>query len=270
MKWVSRRVLWLLLFSACIWIGCGKGATDEAGKATSAAKKRQEGERIISEYLKRDSSPYRKSFIRFSIKLPNQTEEVYDLEVWRRQTSEQTDTLTQVSRNNEGGLASLTIERNGQDTVNVSYVPANDQFRETGTNRTFFGGLTMGELLGEWQKYDSDLVAEKEVDGSRAYEVESKLKPSAESAITRFTTLFRSDNYLPIESHLFNSRDEEIRTYYVRDHRTIEGRPVVWTTEIENHANNGKIRIEMTNVSFPAKLDDAAFTREKVKALTKP
>ena len=258
----------LLVLGASIFTGCRNEMN--SGETTTAAKRRQEGERIVSEYLQRDSSPYRKSFMRFAIKLPNQKDEVYDLEVWRRQTDGETDTLTQVSRNGEGGLASLTVERAGQETVNISYVPANNQFREAGTHRTFFGGLTTGELIGEWQKYDSDLISEKEVNGSKVFEVESKLKPDAESAIDRFRTLFRSDNYLPIESHLFNFRDEEIRTYYVREHRMVEGRPVVWVTEVENHANSGKIRIEMTSVTFPERLDDNAFTRERVKALTKP
>jgi hypothetical protein len=207
--------------------------------------------------------------MRISIKLPNQTEEVYDLEVWRKQARDETDTLTQIRRGAEGAIASLTIERSGQETVNVSYVPVNNQFRETGTNKTFFGGLTTGELLGEWHKYDLKLTAEKEVKGIKVYEVESTLKPDAESQIARFITLFRVDNYLPLESRLFNSRNEQIRVYDIKEIRTVEGRDVIWRTEIENYTNDGRIRIEMVSVAFPEKLDDEAFTRQRLKDLAK-
>lgn len=261
--------LLIVVLTPGIWTGCKTASETVGSGAGSESELRRRGEELVAEYLKRDAAPYRKSFMRFTIKLPNQPEEVYDLEVWRKQARDETNTLTQIRRGAEGAVASLTIERPGQETVNVSYVPVNNQFRETGTNKTFFGGLTTGELLGEWHKYDLKLKAEKEVKGVKVYEVESTLKPSADSQIARFITLFRADNYLPLESRLFNSRSEQIRVYDIKEIRTVEGHDVIWRTEVENYTNDGKIRIEMVSVSFPKTLDDAAFTRERLKEIAK-
>ena len=66
----------------------------------------------------------------------------------------------------------------------------------------FFGGLTAQELLGEWDKYDYQLLSEKDLNGVKVYEVEGNLKSPGYSIIARSVTLFRADNYLPAEMHL--------------------------------------------------------------------
>jgi hypothetical protein len=194
--------------------------------------------------------------------------QVYELEVWRKQTDAETLTLTHVVQPvKESDLAALSIERKGEPTINVTYVSSMDQFRETGTNKMFFGGLTAQELLGEWDKYDYSLLAEKDLEGVKVYEVEGTLKPSGESIIAQTRTLFRADSYLPAEMHLLDSAGKEVRTFRVKKYRNVAGRDTVWLTEIENHLRPTNITVESLSLDLPDKVDDAIFKREYLKQL---
>ena len=195
---------------------------------------------------------------------------IYELEIWRKQTESETLTQTHVVQPaDESDLAALSIERKGEPTVNITYVSSTDQFRETGTNKMFFGGLTAQELLGEWDKYDYSLMDEKDLGGVKAYEVEGTLKPAAESVIARTRTLFRANTYLPAEMHLFDSGGQEVRSFQVKTYRNVAGREVIWLTEIENHLRPTKITIETLGLDFPDKADDAIFTRDRLKQLAR-
>jgi hypothetical protein len=238
--------------------------------------RQERGAQVVTEYLKRDAAPYRKIRVRLTIddldaKLRSTSEarKIYELEIWRKQTEGETLTLTHVVQPvDENDLAALSIERKGQPTVNVTYVSSTEQYRETGTNKMFFGGLTAQELLGEWEKYDYSLVDEKDLSGVKVYDVEGTLKPGAESVITRTRTLFRGDTYLPSEMHLF-SGDQEVRTFQVKAYRNVGGRDVVWLTEIENHVRPTKVAIETLSLEFSDKADDAMFTRDRLKQLSR-
>lgn len=264
---ISQLVLCslLLLLGLSGWTGCKRETP--AGR-DYAAVGRERGTQIVAEYLKRDASPYRKIRARMTITSESEPLKIYELEIWRKQTPTETLTLTHVVQPaDESDLAALSIERKDQLAINVTYVSSTDQFRETGTNKMFFGGLTAQELLGEWDKYDYSLVAEKDLDGVKVYEVEGTLKPALESVIARTRTLFRGDTYLPTEMHLFNAAGEELRTFRVTQYRNVAGREAVWLTEIENHSRPTKVTIETLSLDLPERADDAMFTRERLKQL---
>lgn len=254
-----------LLLGLGVWNGCGGNTETPAGRNTSVDSQAQ-GRQVVAEYLKRDASPYRKLRVRLTIVSETEPQQVYELEIWRQQKEAETLTLTHVVQPvKESDLAALSIERKGQPTVNVTYVSSTGEFRETGTNKMFFGGLTAQELLGEWEKYDYSLLAEKELDGVKVYEVEGTLKPGSESVIARTRTSFRADNYLPAEMHLSNSGGEEVRTFRVKEFRKVAERDAVWLTEIQNHVRPTKVTIETLSLDWPEKIDDALFTREHLK-----
>ncbi len=264
----SKAVLCLIvaLLTLALLGGCNReGAAPAHDNAADASRR---GAEIVAEYLKRDASPYRKNRVRMTIAAPPEPVKVYDLDLWRKQTPAETLTLTHVVQPAaENDLAALSVEKKNEPTVNITYVSSTGQFRETGTNKMFFGGLTAQELLGEWDKYDYRLLGERDLQGVKAYEVEGVLKSGVDSAITRSKTLFRADTYLPAELHLFNSAGEEVRTFRVESFRNMAGREVVGLMRIENHVRSAKISIEMLSVEFPEKVDDAMFTREYLKQL---
>lgn len=256
----------LVLFSLGAW-GCKREAP--AGR-DFAALRQERGRQVVAEYLKRDAAPYRRNRVRMTIASAAEPLKIYELEIWRKQTDAETLSQTHVVQPaEESDLAALSIERKGEPTVNVTYVSSTDQFRETGTNKMFFGGLTAQELLGEWDKYDYSLVEEKELGGVKVYEVEGTLKSATESVIARTRTLFRADTYLPAEMHLFDSDGKEVRTFQVKTYRNVGGRDVIWLTEIENHLRPTKITIETLGLDFPEKADDAIFTRDRLKHLAR-
>jgi hypothetical protein len=255
----------LLLLGLCLLNGC-RGQTP-AGRDETAMR-RERGSQIVAEYLKRDAAPYRKNRVRMKITSESEPLKVYELDISRKQTPTETLTLTHVVQPaDESDLAALSIERKGQPAINVTYASSIDQFRETGTNKMFFGGLTAQELLGEWDKYDYNFLAEKNLDQVKYYEVEGVLKPSADSIIARTRTLFRADTYLPFEMHLLNSEGKELRTFTVTTYNKVAGRDAIWVTQIENHQRPTKLTIETLNLDFPEKVDDAIFTRERLKQL---
>ncbi|MGH9928679.1 MAG: outer membrane lipoprotein-sorting protein [Pyrinomonadaceae bacterium] len=266
---ISQFAIWsvLLLLGLCGFSGCKRETP--AGR-DYATMRHERGTQVVAEYLKRDAAPYRKHRVRLTITSTSEPLKVYELEIWRKQTEAETLTLTHIVQPaDESDLAALSVERKGQPTINVTYVSSADQFRETGTNKMFFGGLTAQELLGEWDKYDYTLVDEKDLNGVKVYEVEGTLKPAGESVIARTRTLFRADTYLPTEIHLFDSGGEEVRTFQVKTYRNFAGREAVWLTEIENHVRPTKVTIETLSLDFPEKADDAMFTRDRLKQLSR-
>jgi outer membrane lipoprotein-sorting protein len=256
-----------LILSVAIFSGCKR---EPSSSSQDDQKVRQErGAQIVAEYLKRDAAPYRKNRVRLTIAVPSEPVKVYELKIWRKQNPSETVTLTHVVQPvDESDLAALSVERKDQPTVNVTYVSSNDQFRETGTNKMFFGGLTAQELLGEWDKYSYELLAEKDLNGVKVYEVEGTLKPGNDSIISRSKTLFRADTYLPAEMHLLSSDGSELRTFQVKKFQNTAGRDAIWLTEIENHSRKTKITIETLSLEFPEKANDAMFTRDHLKQLS--
>ena len=250
--------------------GCGgRFGADPANTVTKdSAEKR--GEEIVSEYLKRDVAPYRKIRVRFTIKAEDEPERVYELDTWRKQTAEMTTTLSQIVKPAEDSdLGSLTLEPKEQKATVVTYAASRGDFRETGTNKMFFGGLTAGELLGEWNKFVFKFIGEKEAGSQKFLEVEGKLKPDADSVASRMNVLFRADNYVPDELHLFDAGGREIRTYKFSDFKDDPDHPYAAKTEVENPIYKAKIVIEILSREFPTALDDAMFTREKLKDLVR-
>lgn len=255
----------LLLPSLALLNGCRR---ETPVGSDDAAMRRDRGTQVVAEYLKRDAAPYRKQRVRLTITSASEPLKVYELEIWRKQTPDETLTLTHVVQPaDENDLAALSTERKGQPAVNTTYVSSTGQFRETGTNKMFFGGLTAQELLGEWDKYEYRLLNEKDLDGAKVYEVEGILKPSADSTIARTRTLFRADTYLPAEMHLFNSEGKELRTFQVKKFRNVAGREAVWLTEIENHLRPTRVTIETISIEWPDKVDDSMFTPDRLKQL---
>lgn len=259
-------ILALLVLSLLLGSSCKREAS--APSADNNAMRQQRGAEIVAEYLKRDASPYRKNRVRMTIAAPSEPVKVYELEIWRKQTPAETLTLTHIVQpSDESDLAALSIERPGQPATNVTYVSSTDQFRETGTNKMFFGGLTAQELLGEWDKYGYQLLSEKDLNGVKVYEVEGNLKVPGYSVITRSVTLFRADNYLPAEMHLFNSEGNELRSFRVSKYGNVAGRNVMWLTEIDNLSRQTKITIETLGLEFPEKVDETTFTRDRLKQI---
>lgn len=254
----------LSMFTACRRSGEPQAISNQLNpdKATSAVR----GEQIVAEHLRRDAAPYRKCRLRLTISSLNDAVKTYELEVFRKQTDDQTITLTQIIQpTSENDLASLSVERKGQNAVNITYSAGTGRFRETGTNKMFFGGLTTQELLGAWDKYDYRLIDEKEADGIKVYEVEGTIKPSADSVIARSITLFRSDSYQPTELRLFGSDGRKLRTYQVKDYGSSAGRTFAVRTEIENHVRSTKIDVEILSLTFPDRIADEMFTRDWLK-----
>ncbi len=251
------------LFTAC-------GSPDSGGPAANGLSKTDSpdsrGEAVVAEYLKRDAAPFRKMRVRFTIRTEGEPDAIYEIDNWRKQTPEATTTLSQIVKSLDNtDVASLIIEPNGQKATVVTYASSRGEFRETDTKKMFFGGLTAGELLGEWQKYAFRLVSEKEIDGRKVFEVEGKLKPDADSVASRMVASFRSDNYVPVELHLFDNNGREIRTYKTTEFKDDADHPYAAKTKADNPIYKAKITIEIVAREFPSAIDDSVFSRERLK-----
>jgi hypothetical protein len=131
----------------------------------------------------------------------------------------------------------------------------------------FFGGLTAGELLGEWNKFDYRLLGEKTVDGQKVYELEAKLKKPGSSLIAKMNILMSADSYLPIELQLFDSGGRQIRTYKVTDVKSDANGTYAARTEIDNPVYKCKTVAEILSREFPANVDESIFTRDRLKQI---
>lgn len=255
-----------LLFAGCagLFSGCTNSAPDRAAPSGTAANRGQE---IVDEYLRRDAAPFRKSRVRFTVTEEAEAAKVYEIDTSRKQTPEATMTLTVIDLPVEDkGTASLTIQEKGKKAVVVTYAASRDEFRETDTKKAFFGGLSAGELLGEWEKYTYKFIGEKDLAGTKVFEVEGKLKPDADSVVARMTVLFRADNYVPMEMHLFAADGSELRAYKTTNVNDDPAHPYAQKMDVENKVYKSRTIIEVLSREFPATIDDSVFTREKLKA----
>src|SRR5688572_19794041 len=190
------RSVALLIAFAFVSFGCSDaGSADNApASQLETGSTANKGNEAMAEYLKRDNTPFRKNRVRFTITSEEEPKKVYEIDTVRKQAGTDTLTLTQIVKPaEESDLASLTVESVGKPTSVATYVASMDEFRETDTGRMFFGGLTAGELLGEWNKFDYRLLGEKTVDGQQVLELEGKLKKPGTSLIARMHILMRAD-----------------------------------------------------------------------------
>ena len=255
-------------FVICI---CCSGGSDETSPANTPAKTNTDrGNDIMAEFLKRDAAPFRKDRVRFTINEEGSDQKVYEIETTRRQQPDETRTLTEiVSPPEESGLGSLVIEAKDKPATVTTYSVSRGDFRETGTEKTFFGGLSAGELLGEWDKFDYHLTDEKSTPSGDVYEIEGKLKQGATSAASRLTAVVAKDTLLPVELHFFDASGQEIRTYRVTEIKKAGGRPYPARTEVDNPVYHAHIVIEILKREFPANVDDQTFERDKLKQIVK-
>lgn len=258
----------LLAVTILFAFGCSDppsaGRPDTEQRKPNAADR---GDELITEFRKRDAAPFRRSRVRLTT-MEGDKQEVFEVEVWRKQTGNETRTLSQIIKPVEDtDLASLAVEVDEQQTKTTSYIASRGEFRETDTNKMFFGGLTAGELLGEWNKFDFEFVGEKELDGKRFFEVKGTLKPGRAGVVYMMTVVMRADDLLPVELKLFDSTERHIRTYRVVEVKTDRKGPYPARTEVENLVYKNRTVIEVLNREFPDNVDDSFFTREKLKEI---
>ena len=259
----------LLLLTACGPDNSAKNSETAKPSGGGAVDSKAKGAQIVADFHKADSAAYSKGRIKMTVAVEGEPTVVYEADVLRKQTPEERVTLTHVVKPvASSDMASLSVEKKDEKTLNVSYAQSTGKFVEYESSKQLFGGLTAQELLGgELEKYDFNYLGEKMVDGAKTYEVESKLKSDQDSIIARSVTLFREDNKLPAEIHMFNSKGDEIRTVHVAEYRTVEGHQTPWKTDIDNLSRKAKITIEVLSLSFPDKMDDKLFERDNLKRL---
>ena len=240
--------------------------TSNAPKNTSAVSNR--GSEIVAEFLHRDAAPLRKTRVRFTVTSEDGSVKVYELDSWRKQADGETATLTQVIKPAEDSdLASLTIEAPGKPAVVTTYSSSLQDFRETDTNKMFFGGITAGELLGEWGKFDFRLIKEETAGDHQQYQLEGKLKNGESGTVARMEVTMRTDNYVPVQLRLFDSSDRQIRTFDITDFKSDDHGVYASKTTVDNPIYKTKTEIEILSREFPASVEPAFFTREKLKAI---
>src|SRR5690348_11808969 len=113
----SRKSAYIVFLVIVILAACFAGCNDDetANKKTEPVQPKpvsgdthQKGEQIVAGYLKAIDIPYSKGRIKMTVVTSDQGTKVYEAEVIRRQTPDQTETLTHVVKpENESDLATL-------------------------------------------------------------------------------------------------------------------------------------------------------------------
>ena len=261
---MNLKILILLLFflaaAACT------DSVSTTPNSTGAKPSADRGNEIVEAYLRRSASPYRKDIVRLTVRSDSEPEQVYELEAYRRQTGKETTTLSVIRRPVENaGTASLSIEVPDRPTVNVTYSAARGDFRETGTEKMYFGGLTIQELLGEWSKYEHVYKGERNELGITRWEVAGKLKEGKRSVIETTLLFFDPQTNLPVETALFDRSGKKLRTYKAERINSANEKPYIALMNVENHIYNNHITIEILSREYPEMLDDSLFTRERLR-----
>lgn len=266
MKNVLLLVSVAVAFAGCSASPSSDSANNSQTPASTAVSKSGNG--IVDEYLRREAAPFRKQRVRFTITSEDEPVKIYEVENWRKQTDAETLTLTQIVRPAEDtDLASLTVEKKGEPAKVTTFVASQNDFRETDTNRMFFGGLTAGELLGEWSKFDFRQVSENELNGARVYELDGKLRKDASGTVERMVVMMRAAEPIPVELRLFDAGNVQIRTFRSVEFRSDSHGAYTTKTEVDNPVYKTKIVIEILSREFPETAPDAMFSRDKLREI---
>lgn len=260
----------ILICLTLLCFACAKpqSASNETGSKTETAAASNKGNEVMAEYLRRDAALFRKNRVRFTITGNEEPTKIYEIETWRRQKNNETATLTRFLKPEEDrDLASLTVEWPDKPTTVTSYSAGRDDFRESGTNKMFFGGLTAGELLGEWEKFDYKFLNEKMVEGVHVFELEGNLKKSESGVVAKMEVLMRAEQYVPFEIKLYDKTGQHIRTFKIRKVNTDDHGSYAAVTDVENFVYKTKILLEVVSREFPATMEDPFFARENLKTI---
>lgn len=258
----------ILLAGVCLLLVCcgsGPGSTNSASPGDPVAH----GREVVDEYLKRDASPYRKSRIRFTVTEQGESPKVYEMENLRKQTPDETITFTQIVSPADEAGSSLAVEAKGKKTVITTYAASVNEFKDTDSKKMFIGGLTAGELLGDWDKFNYQFIGEKQLNGVRVFDVEGKLKPDGDSIVSRMVVSFGAEDYVPAESHLYGSDGKELRVYKTAAIKEDPTHPYASRVEVDNNVYKSHIVIEVLSQEYPPTIDDSMFTKEKLKTPAK-
>lgn len=265
MLFASSISLWL---TACSGSGGSAPSVPQSAPASTATTDR--GAEIVAEYLKRDSAPYRHDKVRFTVREDDGKTSVTEVEVWRKQADGTTTTTSTITKPAEdAGTGSLTVEEKDKSAVQTTYSKSRDEFRDTDTGKMFFGGLTAQELLGEWGKYDFKFIAERDLGGKKAFDIEGKLRSGQRSPIASMKITFDAETYLPVEMHLIDATGKEMRTYSKAEVRNVGGRTFTGKIEVDNLVYGSHTTIEVLARDYPDRLDDAIFSKERLRASAK-
>lgn len=260
------KILFILLNALALALAAACSGSVGPQTAKAPAVRTDRGNEIVNEYLRREAAPFRKDRTRITVRSEDGSVEVYELDVWRRQTEDQTDTMSVIVKPTEdAGTATLSVQVKDKPTVNITYSQALDEFRESDTSKMFFGGLTAQELLGEWGKYSFTYLGDREFEGKVAHEVEGKLKDGQTSVIASNKVLFDVENFLVRELRLFDNTGKELRVYTQKETRVVDGRTYISKTDVVNHVYKSNITIEVLGREYPSTLDDALFSRERLR-----
>jgi hypothetical protein len=187
--------------------------------------------------------------------------------VWRRPSAAETRTLMQiVSPPSESKQALLVIERPGEKTEVISYLPGLRRIVKLSTARRLsYKGMTISvqELIGgELYNYDHKLIAPTPIEGIPTYRVESQLKPDRESDYPRLIGFYRQDTFLPLRVELYNAAGELERIARFTDITTVQGQPTIRRIEVESVSDNRRLTVETVEITYEERLPETLFTEE--------
>lgn len=184
--------------------------------------------------------------------------------VLHRPSADETRTFMQiVSPVSESKQAVLVIERPGQKTDVISYLPGLRRIVRLSTGRRLsYKGVSVSvqELIGgELYNYDHTLTGVQVIDGVPTYVVESHLKADRESDYPRMVGFYRQDTFLPMMVELYNVRGERERIARFTEITTVEGQPTIRRVEVESVPDGRHFTLETLEVTYE-ELPEALFT----------
>jgi len=184
--------------------------------------------------------------------------------VRRRPSAIESRTFMQiVSPRSESKQAMLVIERPGQKTEVISYLPGLRRIVKLSTGRRLsYKGVSVSvqELIGgELYNYEHTLIGVRTINGLPAYVVESHLKADRESDYPRMVGYYRQDTFAPVTVELYNAQGERERIARFTDIATVEGQPTIRRVEIESVPDGRHFTLETVELTYE-ELPDALFT----------
>ncbi|MDB4989587.1 MAG: Sterol-sensing box domain protein [Myxococcaceae bacterium] len=163
------------------------------------------------------------------------------------------------------GTAFLMLEREKGESEQHIYLPGLKRTRRiVGRERE---GSFMGSdfSYADMERRDTRASTQKrlpdeELNGVKAYVLESTPKKEAGSLYSKIETWVRQDNFLPLRIRFYDKGGKLLKTFYTKRIRQLEGRPVIMESQMVNKQSGHTTELIVDDLRPQKDLPDSDFT----------
>lgn len=115
------------------------------------------------------------------------------------------------------------------------------------------------------REYTAQRLPDKEYKDTDCYVLELTARPDEEASYGKMICVMRKSDYYPMRIDYYEKKDELLKTLYLEDIKTIEGRPTAMKMIMHNEKDNTETVMEFKDITYDVTFDEDFFTERNLK-----